>query len=61
MTKKRLELLIKFHKEASNYIQGEALRKDKLRKIVSLNEYYRREISKDKHRRDDWPGCGGVI
>ena len=61
MTKKRLELLIKFHKEASNYFHGEALRKDKLRKIISLNEYYKREISKDKHSRDDWQGCGGVI
>jgi hypothetical protein len=44
----RIELLKKFYKEASSYFNQEKIRKEKLRNIISINEYYRREIQRNK-------------
>ena len=45
---RKVKLLMEYYKKTQQYFRDEALKKDRQRKLLSMNEYYDREIRKTK-------------
>ena len=45
---RKIKLLMEYYAKTQQYFREEALKKDRHRKLLSMNEYYDREIRKTK-------------
>ncbi len=43
---RKVKLLMEYYKKTQEYFRQEALKKDKHRKLLSMNDYYARELKR---------------